>query len=114
MLEVKDLTVGYDKYVEGLVLKSVNLNLTSEKTVIVGPNGSGKSTLFKAILGLAPIKGGFVKVFYTDVRNEKQDIRVSTNLAEVYRLAYFRLRDLVNVFAELKHWKRRSSISNVS
>jgi ABC-type multidrug transport system ATPase subunit len=102
VLQVEDLTVSYGKHTEGPVLKSVGLNLSDEKAVIVGPNGSGKSTLFKAVLGLAPIQSGTVKVFGTDVREERGDMRVSTNLAEVYRLAYVRVRDLVSVFAELK------------
>ena len=102
MLQVENVTVIYDKSSESPALKNVNLNLNSEKAVIVGPNGSGKSTLFKAVLGLAPIKEGFAKVFGTDVGKEKQDTRVSTNLGEVYRLAYVRIRDIVNIFAELK------------
>lgn len=102
MLEIQDLTVTYDKHSEGPVLKGVNFDLNGEKSVIVGPNGSGKSTLFKAILGLAPIKKGSVRVFETDVKDYKHDTRVSTNLAEVYRLAYVKLRDLVSMFAELK------------
>jgi ABC-type multidrug transport system ATPase subunit len=102
MLQVQNLTVTYDKHSEGPVLKGVNFDINREKCVIVGPNGSGKSTLFKAILGLAPINEGSVKVFEIDVRNCRQDTRVSTNLAEVYRLAYVKLRDLVSMFAELK------------
>ena len=102
MLQVENLTVSYDRHSDGPVLKSVNLSLSDEKAVIVGPNGSGKSTLFKAVLGLAHIQDGSVKVFGTDVRNVKKDTRVSTNLAEVYRLAFVRLRDLVSMYAELK------------
>jgi ABC-type multidrug transport system ATPase subunit len=105
MLQVENLTVAYDKghNSEGPVLKGVNLKIEEGgKAVVVGPNGSGKSTLFKAILGLAPIVGGSARVFGTEVRKERQDVRLSTNLAEVYRLAYVKLRDLVNVFADLK------------
>ncbi|MGI0079389.1 MAG: ATP-binding cassette domain-containing protein, partial [Nitrososphaerales archaeon] len=96
------LTVSYGRHADSPVLKSVALNLKGEKSVIVGPNGSGKSTLFKAVLGLAPIQSGSVKVFGTDVRQVRGDIRTSTNLAEVYRLAYVKTRDIVGIFAELK------------
>jgi ABC-type Mn2+/Zn2+ transport system ATPase subunit len=99
---VQDLTVTYGKHSEGPVLKDVTFQLRGEKAVIVGPNGSGKSTLFKAILGLAPIREGAIKVFEIDATKLKQDARVSTNIADVYRLAYVKLRDLVEMFAKLK------------
>ena len=30
---------------------------------IIGPNGAGKSTFIKAVMGLLPLSGGWVKVF---------------------------------------------------
>ena len=102
MLEVRDLVVSYDSRSNAPVLRSVSMTLDNEKAVIVGPNGSGKSTLFKAVLGLAQIQSGSVKVFGTDARQVKGDVRVSTNLAEVYRLAYVPGRDIVGIFAGLK------------
>jgi len=102
MLQLQDLEVSYGKDSEA-VLKKVNLDLgNNEKAVIVGPNGSGKSTLFRAVIGLVRIQDGSVMVFGNDVRSEKRDIRVSTNLEEVYRLAYVPIRDIVRIFAELK------------
>jgi ABC-type multidrug transport system ATPase subunit len=104
MLQLQNLVVSYGKETrEDAVLKRVNLELLDkEKAVIVGPNGSGKSTLFKAILGLVRIKEGSAVVFGNDVGKESGDVRVSANLAEVYRLAYVPARDIVNIFAELK------------
>ena len=102
MLEIKELIVTYGKQGDEPVLKGVDLNVNREKVVIVGPNGSGKSTLFKAVLGLVPIQSGSAKVFGTDARKERNDVRVSTNLAEVYRLAYVKAQDILNIFAELK------------
>src|ERR1700730_15749134 len=110
MLQIENLTVTYDRKEKDAVLRSVNLNLSSEKAVVVGPNGSGKSTLFRAVLGLVPIRSGSVKVFGTEVGDEKGDVRVSTNLAEVYRLAYVRARDIVNIFAELKGGNPESAL----
>ena len=83
-------------------MNGVNLNIDNDKIVIVGPNGSGKSTLLKAVLGLVPVSYGTISLFGRNVRDEKGDVRVSTNLAEVYRLVYLPTEDLVNVFAELK------------
>lgn len=102
MLQINKLVVSYGKRSDGPVLKGVDLSLEREKAVIVGPNGSGKSTLFKAVLGLVPIETGSAKVFEIDARNERNDLRVSTNLAEVYRLAYVKIQDILKIFAELK------------
>lgn len=59
LIEIKNLSLGYDKHV---VLKHLNINIEENDFVcIVGPNGSGKSTLVKGILGLIkPIKGKVV------------------------------------------------------
>lgn len=104
MLKVQDLVVNYGHRgdIENAVLKGVNLTVNSEKAVIVGPNGSGKSTLFRAIVGLAPIDSGTAKVFGVEVDKEKCDLRLSTNIADVYRLAFVPCKDLVSIFADLK------------
>ena len=50
MLEVKDLTVHYDK---ALALDHVSLNVgTDEIVAVLGANGAGKSTLLRTISGL--------------------------------------------------------------
>ena len=50
MLEVKDVTVHYDKAV---ALDHVSLEVrTREIVAVLGPNGAGKSTLLRAISGL--------------------------------------------------------------
>jgi ABC-type multidrug transport system ATPase subunit len=110
MLQIENLTVSYDRKADSAVLKGVNLDLSGEKAVVVGPNGSGKSTLFRAVLGLVPVQSGSVKVFGTAIEHEKGDVRVSTNLAEVYRLAYVRTYDIVNIFAELKGGDKESAL----
>jgi ABC-type multidrug transport system ATPase subunit len=102
MLQIEELVVNYGKRNDDPVLNGVEIQLNNEKAVVVGPNGSGKSTLFKAVLGLVPIAEGSVKVFDNDVAGERNDPRVSTNLAEVYRLAYVKIQDILKIFAELK------------
>ncbi len=101
MLEVKGLVVGYGR--GRRVLNRVDLTVgEAEKVAVVGPNGSGKSTLIRAVLGLAPIAEGSVRVFGMDAGTVSGETRVSTNLSEVYRLLYSRAAELIGVYAELK------------
>jgi ABC-type multidrug transport system ATPase subunit len=111
MLQTRGLVVSYGKRNDGPVLKGVEIQLNNEKAVVVGPNGSGKSTLFRAILGLAPIAEGSVRIFDVDVTRERNDLRISTNLAEVYRLAYVTIQDILNIFAELKGGKPAEALN---
>jgi manganese/zinc/iron transport system ATP- binding protein len=61
ILEIHDLTVSYD---QSPVLWNVDLSLPGGKLIgILGPNGAGKSTLIKAVMGLVPVTGGYVKIF---------------------------------------------------
>jgi manganese/zinc/iron transport system ATP- binding protein len=60
-LEVKDLTVNYEKTA---VLWDVNFTLPENQLVgILGPNGAGKSTLLKALLGVVQPLSGEVLFF---------------------------------------------------
>lgn len=56
MLELKNISAGYDKR---MVLNNVSVKIEQKLiTVIMGPNGAGKSTLLKALYGLIPLKSG--------------------------------------------------------
>lgn len=60
-LEIHDLTVAYQRKP---VLYGVDVSIPSGVSVgILGPNGAGKSTLIKAVMGLLPLSGGWVKLF---------------------------------------------------
>lgn len=60
-VEIHDLTVAYHKKP---VLYGIDLNVPEGTLVgILGPNGAGKSTLIKAIMGLLPPAGGWIKIF---------------------------------------------------
>lgn len=80
LIEIKNLSLGYDKQV---ILKHLNINIEENDFVcIVGPNGSGKSTLVKGILGLIkPIKG---KVIFNNLKQNfigymPQETKVDSN-----------------------------------
>ncbi|WP_339699094.1 metal ABC transporter ATP-binding protein [Algoriphagus aquimarinus] len=72
VLEIHDLTVSYD---QSPVLWNVDLSLPAGKLIgILGPNGAGKSTLIKAIMGLIPITGGYVKLFDRELNEVRSRI----------------------------------------
>ncbi len=59
-LEVRDLTVGYDR---ADVLSGVSLVARpGEITCLLGANGAGKSTLARAVLGLTPPRAGSIRL----------------------------------------------------
>lgn len=72
IINIQNLSVDYG---EKNVLE--NISLTIPKGVlcgIVGSNGSGKTTLMKSILELIKIKSGEIKIFDTNLKNNRQKI----------------------------------------
>lgn len=60
-LETHDLTVAYH---QRPVIYGVDLAVPEGRLVgVMGPNGAGKSTLIKAVMGIVPPVGGWVKIF---------------------------------------------------
>jgi branched-chain amino acid transport system ATP-binding protein len=60
LLEVADLNVAYG---DAPALWDVSLNLEEGQIVtIVGPNGAGKTTLVNAIVGLASVRSGTIRI----------------------------------------------------
>lgn len=58
MLEIKNLTCGYDSKV---ILKDINLKVEDKELIgIIGPNGSGKTTLLRAISKVLKPKTGTI------------------------------------------------------
>ena len=63
VLEVKDLTITYDK----LILDRINITVEQGDLLgILGPNGAGKTTLFRAILALTDYNGNITLFNYKD------------------------------------------------
>ena len=72
VVEVHDLTVAYEKKP---VLWGIDLTLPAGQLIgIVGPNGAGKSTLIKAIMGLVPHTGGYIKIFGKDFEEVRKRV----------------------------------------
>ena len=76
IVEVKNLTVGYDGSV---VLKDLTFDIRQgEIFVILGGSGCGKSTLLKHLIGLYPPMSGEVKIEGRELVSaegeERQDI----------------------------------------
>jgi zinc transport system ATP-binding protein len=67
ILEIKDVTAGYD---DEVVLRDINLVINENDFIgIIGPNGGGKTTLLKVILGLIKPYRGVVR-FNDDLRKK--------------------------------------------
>lgn len=65
LLHIQDLTAGYGPV---QVLHGVNLSLTlGGRLALIGRNGVGKTTLLKAVMGLADVKSGHVRLDGQDI-----------------------------------------------
>ncbi|MGC8505443.1 MAG: ATP-binding cassette domain-containing protein [Thermoplasmata archaeon] len=102
MIELKDVTVRYDRRYSRHALEHINMTVKKEKIVVIGPNGSGKTTLLKVLLGLVQIESGKAYVNGMDIRTIKGETGVSTNMVEVYRIMGATVKDLINIYSDLK------------
>ena len=92
ILELKDLTVGYDKP----LISDITLHVEAhQRIILIGENGIGKSTLFKTIEGRQPplsgqiIWGTHAKIGYAD-----QELKDLTTDATLYDEIYSMLKDM--------------------
>jgi ABC-type Mn2+/Zn2+ transport system ATPase subunit len=59
-LEISHINVGYN---DKNILEDISFTVQhGDQIAIVGPNGAGKSTLFKALVGLLPVRSGFIRI----------------------------------------------------
>ena len=106
MLEIKNLTVRYEK----TVLENVNLKLDRKIYGLMGTTGSGKTTFIKAILGLIKYEGeilldgkqldirkGFQIVFQNPFNSFDSKRKVGFSISEIIRLnsSNYTLEELV-------------------
>ncbi len=98
MLEVVNVWAGYGREP---ILKGVSLEVGG-KVVLLGPNGSGKTTLVRTILGLIKLKDGSIKIFGRNIEDIQGEIRLSTNYQPVYSLFSINVKDLIDLYMDLK------------
>ena len=102
MIELKNYTAGYGRDQGKQAVSDIDFVMGQEKSIIVGPNGSGKTTLFRSILGMVRQNVGTAKVLGKEPNNIRGELKVSTNLPEVYRLISGSVLDIIEVYSELK------------
>lgn len=91
MLEIKNLTCGYDSK---FILKDINLKVKNGELIgIIGPNGSGKTTLLRAITRvLKPNRG---KIFFEGRNIQKMTFReLAKRIAVVSQWMEARIMDV--------------------
>lgn len=76
LLEVKDLSVGYDGRP---ILSNVNMKIYKDDLIgVIGPNGGGKSTFIRALLKeLTPVSG---EIIYHDIKNNIGYLAQNSNI----------------------------------
>lgn len=104
MLELCDLTAGYDRHpaVHHISARFAPGTLTA----LVGPNGGGKSTLLKAIMGMLPLMSGHIILNGIAVH----DCAYMPQQSEVDREFPLRAIDLVH----FGHWRRIGSFGRLT
>jgi ABC-2 type transport system ATP-binding protein len=101
MVEIKELTFGYDK--KKLLFEGLNLTLMAGHIYgLLGKNGAGKSTLIKNIIGLAFPKKGICQINGIDSSDRSPDVLQNLFLVPeeicLPRLSIQRFADNTKVF----------------
>lgn len=105
MLEIKDLTVSYQKGKR--VVENLNLQLQPGKIHgIVGLNGSGKTTLLNAMYGLIPKEGGVICWNNKNATHKNLAYLETHNFfyAKMTGWEYLRLFQLKNPKFDIEQW----------
>ena len=81
LLEVSNLDVRYGR---NHAVKGLNLTVAADELIaVLGANGAGKSSLLRAIQGLVPVAGGFIRFDGEDITRLSPPERLKRNLVLV-------------------------------
>jgi len=78
--------------------------------MLLGPNGSGKTTLMKAMLGLVRCRGE-VRINGKSVDRLSGELGVATNMEEVYYILSLNVRELIDLYTDLRGADRGYALS---
>lgn len=105
VLEVDDLVAGYG---DVAVLHGVRASVAAGEVLgVIGPNGAGKSTLAKAILGLADVRAGHIRLKGQDLAGLRTHEVIAAGVGYVPQLKNvfpsMTVRENLEVGAFLRH-----------
>ena len=96
MIELKNISLGYDKRV---LLKNVSAKFNcGTTTALIGRNGTGKSTLLRAIIGFLPLLEGDIFLNGTNIKDvspQQLAQQVAFVTTERVRISNLACRDVV-------------------
>ncbi|MDQ6526649.1 ABC transporter ATP-binding protein [Nocardioides sp. LHD-245] len=82
VLVVDELVAGYVSGVD--IIRGASLSVAPGELVgVIGPNGAGKSTFMKAMFGLAPVRGGSIRLDGEDIVGRAPSDLVARGVAYV-------------------------------
>lgn len=95
IIEVSDLV---KRYKDNLAIDHLSLQVKEGEIFgLLGPNGAGKTTLINAILGLASVDQGTIKIFGKGLRKNEREIKKHVGLVPQDIAVYDDLTALENV-----------------
>ncbi len=107
LLEVSELSVTYArrqawrrKVLETQVVKSVSFSIAPGETLaVVGESGSGKTSIGRAILGLAPVSGGTIRLDGRDITfaDNAERRRLASDMQVIFQNPYGSLNPSLTV-----------------
>lgn len=98
MIEIENITAGYEDTSGRLALKELSAILPDRKlTVIIGPNGSGKSTLLRTIMRFLPLRAGKILHDGSDfaAMSEREIAKRTAFLPQSRPVPQIRVREMV-------------------
>jgi len=121
LLDIRGLEVTYTsrsfRRRKTVVLRGVDLDVRAGETVgLVGESGSGKSTLGRAVLGLAPVTGGTIRLGDEDISHASRARRreLSAGVQVVFQDPYSSLSPSLPIGETLAEPLRARGVGHVA